>query len=80
MIVNLTPGFIASQLAVPEGKVRAESCDTQVRGLLVEVRASADAIPTYYLRFKRAGKTAYDRLGTIKDLTLTQVSKSANKR
>jgi integrase len=80
MIVNLTPGFIASHLAVPEGKARAEYCDTQVRGLLVEVRASADAIPTYYLRFKRAGKTAYDRLGTIKDLTLTQARKLATQR
>ncbi len=80
MIVTLTPGFIASQLAVPEGKARAEFCDTVVRGLLVEVRASAGTVPTYYLRFKRAGKTAYDRLGTVKDLTLTQARKLATQR
>jgi site-specific recombinase XerD len=80
MIVNLTPSFLATQLTVPEGKTRAEYCDTVVRGLLVEVRASADAIPTYYLRYKRAGKTAYDRLGTVNDLSLTQARKLASQK
>lgn len=77
MIVELTKTFIETALVVPPGKQRMEACDTQVRGLLVEVRAIASACPTFYLRYKRNGKTAYDRLGTIKDLTLTQARKVA---
>jgi len=81
MIVNLTPGFIASQLTVPEGKARAEYCDTVVRGLLIEVRSPPSFVPTWYLRHKveelEGKKTAYDRLGTIKELTIPQARKKA---
>ena len=36
--------------------------------------------PTYFLRYKRQGKTAYDRLGTIKELTLAQARKLATEK
>ena len=77
MIVNMSSAFIATQLTVPAGKQRQEYCDAVVPGLLVECRATANAVPVYYLRFKRNGKTAYDRLGTIKELSLTQARKAA---
>ena len=80
MIVELTKSFIETGLIVPEGKHRLEVCDALCPGLLVEVRATANAIPTYYLRYKRNGKTAYDRLGTIRELTLTQARKLATQK
>ena len=80
MIVTLTQAFLNSGLVVPAGKQRFEFCDSTVPGLLVECRATANAIPTYFLRFKRNGKTAYDRLGSIKELTLTQARKLATQK
>ncbi len=80
MIVTLCAEFMQSGLVVPAGKQRIEYCDSTVPGLLVECRATANAIPTYYLRFKRNGKTAYDRLGSIKELSLTQARKLATQR
>lgn len=77
MIVELTKLFLETGLVVPPGKLRAEFCDKTCRGLLVEARSTEYSIPTYYLRFKRSGKTAYDRLGTIRDLTLPQARKLA---
>ncbi len=79
-VVALSSTFLATGLVVPEGKQRIEYCDATCPGLLVEVRATAIAVPTYYLRFKRAGKTAYDRLGTIAELTLTQARKLATQK
>lgn len=80
MIVTLTQAFLNSSLVVPEGKKRLEVCDSVCRGLLVEVRATANAIPTWYLRYKSNGKTAYDRLGSINELTLAQARKLATLR
>lgn len=80
MIVTLTPAFIANQLTVPPGKSKEEFCDTQVRGLLIQVNATGSMPPTYFLRFKRNGKTAYDRLGSIKELTLAQARKLATEK
>lgn len=79
-VVALSNTFLNTGLVVPEGKQRIEYCDSVVPGLLIEVRAVASAIPTYYLRFKRNGKTAYDRLGTLRDLTLTQARKLATQK
>jgi len=80
MIVELSKQLIETGLVVPEGKQRIEFCDSVVPGLLIEVRSVAGAVPVYYLRFKRNGKTAYDRLGTIRDLTLTQARKLATQK
>ncbi len=77
MIVTLTQAFMQSGLVVSAGKKREEFCDSVCRGLLVEVRSTAHSVPTWYFRFKRDGKTAYDRLGSINDLTLTQARKQA---
>ncbi len=80
MIVNLSQAFLNSCLVVPEGKKRLEVCDSVCRGLLVEARSTANAIPTFYLRYKSNGATRYDRLGSIKDLTLAQARKLATLR
>ena len=80
MIVNLTSAFLQSGLVVPVGKKRQEFCDSTVRGLLIEVRCTEQSTPTFYLRYKRDGKTAYDRLGNIQELTLTQARKLATLR
>ncbi len=79
MIVNLTTAFLSS-LVVPAGKSRIECCDETVRGLIVECRSTPQSVPTFYLRFKRNGKTAYDRLGSIQELTLPQARKLATLR
>ena len=80
MIMTLTQAFLNSGLVVPEGKKRLEVCDAVCRGLLIEVRSTEQSIPTFYLRFKRNGKTAYDRLGSIQELTLPQARKLATLR
>ena len=80
MIVELTKSFIDTQLIVPSDAMKVEFCDTQVRGLLIQVNATGKMLPTYFLRWKRSGKTAYDRLGTIKELTLAQARKLATER
>ncbi len=77
MIVTLTQAFLNTGLVVPEGKQRIEFCDSTIPGLLIEVRATPQSVPTWYLRHKRHGKTAYDRLGTLKELSLTQARKLA---
>lgn len=80
MIIELTKSFIDTQLTVPQGKGKEEFCDTVVRGLLIQANATGKMLPTYFLRFKRNGKTAYDRLGTIKELTLVQARKLATEK
>jgi len=80
MIITLTAAFLNTGLVVPDGKKRLEVCDAVCRGLLVEVRSTGQSIPTFYLRFKRNGKTAYDRLGNIQELTLPQARKLATLR
>lgn len=80
MIVTLTPAFIATQLIVPAGKLRMEFCDSVVRGLLIEVRSTPNSVPTWYLRHKLNSKTAYDRLGTIRELTIPQARKLATQK
>ena len=80
MIIELTKTFLETGLVVPPGKQRAEACDSVCPGLLAEKRATANSIPVFYLRYKRNGKTAYDRLGTIRELTITQARKLATQK
>ena len=80
MQIELTKAFIDTQLVVPPGDKKIEFCDTTVRGLLIQANATGKMLPTYFLRHKRQGKTAYDRLGTIKELTLAQARKLAMER
>lgn len=76
-IVKLTQQFIDNQLVCPAGESKIEFCDNTVRGLLIRVTASGKAVPVYLLRYKRNGKTAYDNLGNIKELSLAQARKLA---
>lgn len=77
-IVNFTPAFMTTGLVVPAGKQKIEYSVADEPGLFVECRASTTAVPTWYLRLKNAkGTNVYRKLGTIKDLTLTQAKKLA---
>jgi len=80
MIVELSKQFLETGLVVPFGKQRLEVCDSLCPGLLVEKRATANSVATFYLRYKRNGKTAYDRLGTVAELSLTQARKLATQK
>ena len=76
-VLNFTPAFMATGLVCPPDKKRIEYCDAEVPGLLIECRSSANAVPTWYLRYKANGKTAYTRLGSVQDLGLAQARKQA---
>lgn len=77
-IVSFTPAFMATGLVVPDGKIKIEYSDKDEPGLFIECRASATAVPTWYLRLKNAkGTNTYKKLGTIKDVTVPQARKMA---
>ncbi len=77
-VVNFTPAFMATGLVCPPDKARIEYSVSDEPGLFVECRASAKAVPTFYLRLKNAkGTNEYRRLGTIKEVSLTQARKQA---
>jgi hypothetical protein len=68
---------MASGLVCPADKKRIEFCDSDVPGLLIECRSAPIPCPTWYLRYKANGKTAYTRLGNVQDLGLAQARKQA---
>ncbi len=75
-IVNFTPTFMATGLVCPAGKSKIEYSHADEPGLFVECRSSSTSVPTWYLRQKNAkGTNCYKKLGTIKDLSLTQARK-----
>lgn len=74
MIINLTQSML-SQLKCPEGKIRAEYCSTETKGLLLEVRSSGAA--TWYLRYKVDSATKYFSFGPLSEVTLSQATKMA---
>lgn len=77
-IVNFTPAFMATGLIVPPGKSKIEYSVSDEPGLFVECRASAKAIPTWYLRLKNAkGTNEYVRLGVVKEVSLTHAKRRA---
>lgn len=77
-IVNFTPAFMATGLIVPPGKSKIEYSVSDEPGLFVECRASLKAIPTWYLRQKNAkGTNTYRKLGTVKEISLTQAKRTA---
>ena len=76
-VVTLTPAFMAAGLVAQPGDKRTEYCDTEVRGLLIECRSAANAVPTWYLRYKANGKTAYTRLGNVQELGLAKARQQA---
>lgn len=79
MLVNFTTAFMATGLVCPPDKARIELADRDEPGLFVECRSSAKAVPTFWLRLKCPTRKTniYKRLGTIKELSLTQARKQA---
>lgn len=77
-VMNFTPAFMASGLIVPPGKQKIEYSVSDEPGLFVECRASAKAIPTWYLRLKNAkGTNTYRKLGTVREVSLVQAKRMA---
>ena len=74
-IVKLTQAFLDKALVCPPGIRRTEFCDSQVPGLLLEVRFSEESMPTWYWRYKLHGKTTYKNLGPLKGLDLDSARK-----
>lgn len=71
--------FIASGgLVCPPDKKKVEYSVADEPGLFVECRASATALPTWYLRLKNAqGTNVYRKLGSVRELNLAQARKLA---
>ena len=78
-VVIFTPAVMATGLVCPPDKARIELSDSDEPGLFCEIRSSAKAVPTWYLRLKchTKGTNIYKRLGTVKELSLTQARKLA---
>ena len=77
-VVTFSPVFMATGLVVPEGKSKIEYSVQDEPGLFVEVRVGAKSSPMWYLRLKNAkGTNTYKKLGTVKDVTVTQAKKIA---
>jgi len=75
---TFTTAFMATGLVCPAGMKKIEYGVDGDPGLFVECRASEKAVPTWYLRLKNEkGTNIYKKLGTIKDLSLTQAQKLA---
>lgn len=77
-IVKLSHNFIAHNLQCPEGKNRIEWCDSETRGLLIDVRATNQGVGTYFVRYKNhASRTSYVKLGHTSDISLAEARKQA---
>lgn len=78
-VIHLTPKFI-STLQCESGKSRTEWCDSEVKGLYCEARATSPGSGSFYLRYKQEGTTRHLRLGTTGDISLAQARKLAADR
>jgi integrase len=77
-ILKLTQDALAALLVCPSGRTRFEFCDTEVRGLYIEARATAPGQGTYYLRYKDGGgKTCHQKIARTTEITLTDARKKA---
>jgi hypothetical protein len=77
-ILQLTQAKVNSLPGCPDGKSRIELCDTVIKGLYVEVRATSPGIGTYYLRYKDAdGKTCHRKLGSTMEVQLVDAKERA---
>ena len=76
-VLQLSPQFLKT-LAVEPGKSRTEFCDSDVKGLYAEARATSPGIGTFYLRYKdEGGTTRHLRLGNTDTLSLSMARKLA---
>jgi integrase len=77
-ILQLTQAKVNSLPGCPDGKSRIELCDTVIKGLYVEVRATSPGIGTYYLRYKNDdGKTCHQKLGSTTEVKLVDAKERA---
>ncbi len=77
-VIPMTQQQIDDGLQCPADKKRIEWCDANAPGLYAEVRAVNPANPTWYLRYKDAtGKTCHQRIGAVRDISLTDARKKA---
>jgi integrase len=76
VIQNFQAFMATGGLICPSDRKKIEYVVGDEKGLFVECRGSAGAIPTWYLRLKNAqGTNTYKKLGTVKDVTLAQARK-----
>jgi len=76
-VLQLTPKFISTLQCEP-GKSRTEWCDSEVKGMYCEARATSPGVGTYYLRYKDEGcTTRHLRLGNTDELSLAEARKLA---
>ncbi len=76
VIQNFASFIAGGGLVCPLGKSKIEYSVSDEPGLFVECRSSSTSVPTWYLRQKNSkGTNTYRKLGTIKDLSLTQARK-----
>jgi site-specific recombinase XerD len=76
VIQNFQSFMTGGGLVCPPDKKKIEYSDADQPGLFAEVRESATAIPTWYLRLKNAkGTNTYKKIGTVKEISLAQARK-----
>lgn len=67
---------MATGLVCPPGKKKIEYGVADEPGLFAECRDSVTALPMWYLRLKNAqGTNVYKKIGTVKDISLSQARK-----
>jgi integrase len=72
-VIQLTQALTQGLPKYLEGKGRIELCDTVVKGLYIEVRATTSSDSgTFYLRYKNEKKTAHKKLGLTTEITLAE--------
>ena len=76
-VVKLTQAMINGDLRCPDGKPKAEWCDAEVKGLVLELRATSAPSGSFYVRYKHNGQTRYVKLGRSTELTLAEARKRA---
>ncbi len=78
VIENFAAFMAGGGLVCPPFKKKIEWGVFEESSLFVECRESKQSVPTWYLRQKNAkGTNTYKRLGTVKELSLTQARKLA---
>lgn len=76
VIQNFQAFMDGGGLVCPPNTKKIEYGLADEKGLFVECRASATAVPTWYLRLKNGkGTNTYRKLGTVKDISLAQARK-----
>jgi hypothetical protein len=75
-VIKLTQEGI-SKLRCPDDKRTVQFCDSQFRGLLLEVRSTSPNRSTWYYRYRKDGTQKYVKLGYYPDTSLIDIRKLA---